>query len=470
MSITQTAQQEVTLMQMLDAREKRACRQRELIAQYQKPLLCFTMNIAGPVKNSSLIRQGFLAGIEDLMQQMRRAKAAVLYKEVLCEPTGNEAFFVADMDGFLLKQLACELEDADELGRLFDMDVLVPAPDQWNGGRKIDRQEIGLCKRRCLICGKPAKECSSRRTHTVGQLRKATKKILVRRLNDRYASKTAELATRSLLYEVTVSPKPGLVDRYNNGSHKDMDIYTFLNSASSLWPYFYRCARAGIKYRKKEDLTELFSTLRLYGKTAEMRMFQSTGGVNTHKGAVFTMGILCAAVGANEPEAWKDSEKILRTCAKITKNLVASDFSGLTADTAKTAGEKLYLKYGITGVRGQMEEGLPVVARYGLPLLCRLAAEGKSNDEAGAAALLTIMAHMTDTNLIARSDVETQKEAAKAAGTAEILLQETSCPPKEVLAALDREFTEKNLSPGGSADMLAVCWMLYFMKSAYAPE
>lgn len=455
--------QEITLEQMLDARENRARRQKELIAKYQKPLLCFTMNIAGPIKNSDLITQGFISGIEDFIYQMKCAKAAVLFQEIYCEPTGNEAFFVVDIDGFLLKQLTCEIEDKDELGRLFDMDVIIPPSKSSKYERKLDRQDFGLAERKCLICGKPAKECSSRRIHTVRQLQETTRHILNCSLNSRCASRIAEFAVRSLLYEVSVTPKPGLVDRFHNGSHKDMDFYTFLNSAAALWPYFYTCAHMGLEYRERTDFSELFSRLRPHGKTAENQMLRSTNGINTHKGAIFTMGVLCAAVGACQPADWKHPEKVFGVCADMTKNLSAHDFDGLTIETAKTVGQKLYLAYGIKGVRGQMEEGLPAVSMYGLPLLEKLLAEGKSADEAGAATLLSIMAHMTDTNLIARSDIAVQKKAAE---SAKRLLRETQCPPKETIEALDRQFVAKNLSPGGSADLLAVCWMMYFIKTS----
>lgn len=146
----------------------------------------------------------------------------------------------------------------------------------------------------------------------------------------------------------------------------------------------------------------------------------------------------------------------------MTKNLSAHDFDGLAIETAKTAEQKLYLAYGIKGVRGQMEEGLPAVSMYGLPLLEKLLAEGKSADEAGSATLLAIMAHMTDTNLIARNDIVVQKEAAE---SAKRLFCETRYPSKETIEALDRQFVAKNLPPGGSADLLAVCWMMYFIKT-----
>lgn len=181
--------QEVTLVQMLDARERRAYRQRELLGTYQKPLLCFTMNIAGPVKNSSLIRQGFQAGVEELRRRLCLAEAPILYEELMDEVTGNEAFFVVDLDGQQLKQLTCEVEDADERGRLYDMDVIVPSGENHGNGRKLDRQELGLPGRKCLICGAPAKVCSSRRVHTVLQLQEKTMEILNRCLTERAGSR-----------------------------------------------------------------------------------------------------------------------------------------------------------------------------------------------------------------------------------------------------------------------------------------
>lgn len=455
--------QEITLEQMLYVREQRVCRQRELLLQYQKPLLCFTMNIAGPIKNSPLIREGFVAGLQDIIFQAKRAGAAVLFREVINAPTGNEAYLVIDTDTVTLKRLACELEDADELGRLFDMDVIACSADCARSIKKTDRQEIGLPERKCLICGAPAKACASRRIHSIEQLQTTTEEILRRNLNSRYASKIAEYAVRSLLYEVSVTPKPGLVDRVNNGSHRDMDFYTFLNSASALWPYFHTCACLGQKYRDRRDnLPALFSRLRSHGKAAEIRMLRSTDGVNTHKGAIFTMGTLCAAIGVNDRSDWLYPEKIFATCAAMTKNLTARDFADVTGNTTETVGRALYFAHGITGVRGQMEEGLPAAAKYGLPLLEKLLAEGRTADEAGSAALLAILAHMTDTNLIARSDIATQQKAVK---EAELLLDGGRCPERREIEDMDRRFRKKNLSPGGSADLLAVCWMIHFIKN-----
>ena len=163
---------EVSLLDMLDARERRVHHQQELLEQYHKPLICFTMNIARPIKDSPLIRRGFARGQQLLRQQFFRAKLSPLHTDAHCEATGCEAFYVLDADPMAIKKFTTDIEDATPLGRLFDMDVLRP------DGTKVDREELSLSGRRCLICGGPAKVCSSRRIHTVVELQAKTTEIL----------------------------------------------------------------------------------------------------------------------------------------------------------------------------------------------------------------------------------------------------------------------------------------------------
>ena len=137
----------VSLVQMLDARERRVQHQQALLAQYHKPLICFTMNICGPVKDSPLIRRGFARGRQLLRQQFLRAKLVPLREDAIREVTGCEAFYVLDADPLTIKKFTTDIEDATPLGRLFDMDVIRP------DGRKVDREELHLEGRRCLICG-----------------------------------------------------------------------------------------------------------------------------------------------------------------------------------------------------------------------------------------------------------------------------------------------------------------------------
>lgn len=288
-----------------------------------------------------------------------------------------------------------------------------------------------------------------------------TTAILTETLDAWDAATAAQQAVRALLYEVTTTPKPGLVDRRNSGSHTDMDSFTFMSSAAALYPYFEACAKAG-RATMARPAPETFAALRPLGCEAEGEMLDATGGVNTHKGAVFSIGIVCAALGRLDRAFWADPARVLAEVSAMTKGLAAQDFAGVTAENAATVGQKLYVQYGITGVRGQVEAGLPAVRDYGLPALEAGIAAGYDINRAGCGALLAILAHSTDTNVIARSSRERQL-----ALTAELqaLLAENPYPDEAALAALDDRFIAERLSPGGSADLLALTYLLHFFKT-----
>lgn len=445
----------VTLAEMLDARERRAFRQQELLARYQMPMVCFTMNIPGPVKNNALIRQGFELGKQYLKEQLDSLKIQPACFTETSEPTGNEAYYLIDRDYLLVKEITCGIEDIAPLGRLFDMDVLKP------NGEKAERQELGLSPRPCLICGKPAAACARSRAHKVEELQEKTWDILAQAVEEEDAALAARLACRALLYEVCTTPKPGLVDREGNGSHQDMDIFTFMDSASALWPYFESCTRIG-RQTASQRAGDTFGQIRFAGRRAEAAMFSATKGVNTHKGAIFSMGILCAALGRLSRDQWKCPDRVLDECKAMARGLIARDFAGLTEENAVTMGQKLYLRHQITGVRGQMEAGLPAVRDVGLPVLKEGIARGLSVNDAGCGALLALITAAADTNLIARSSLKTQQEIA---GQVKKLLEKHPYPDRQALSQLDSEFVERNLSPGGSADLLAVCYLLYFLEN-----
>ena len=143
-----------------------------------------------------------------------------------------------------------------------------------------------------------------------------------------------------------------------------------------------------------------------------------------------------------------------------TGRIVTYDVN-LTSETAKTAGQKLYLQYGITGVRGEAEAGFPAVLNVGLPKLEAALAAGKTINEAGCAALLAMLASTVDTNMIHRGGYVLAKETSQ---KLKALLEKEPFPSKETLEALDAEFLAKNLSPGGTADLLALTYLLHFLK------
>ena len=434
---------EVTLMQMLDAREKRAQLQVQLNRQYGKSLVSFSMNIPGPVKDSPLIRRGFRVGCEALDALI--PAETVLHRDVTEAVTGCEAMYVVNMDSRELKTITTRIEDTHGLGRLFDMDVI--GPDLC----KLDRDLVGGGERNCIVCGAPGRGCASRRIHAVSELQAATVAILNAHFAKVDADTVSNLAVQSLLDEVDTTPKPGLVDRRNSGSHRDMNIGTFYASANALRPYFRSCVRCGME-TAADPGEATFLQLRQLGLQAEQAMFAATGGVNTHKGAIFTMGILCGAAGRLwKPEDGWEEREIFREVAAMTRETMEQDF----LKGGDTVGQRLYRDYGIRGIRGQAAEGLPAVAELGLPRFRAYLQEGLGQNEAGIRTLLHLIARVEDTNMIARGGMEGAKQGAEVC--AALLEQEFTLADVE---KLDDWFISRNLSPGGCADLLAAVYFL----------
>lgn len=441
---------EVTLQEILAAREHRAAKQQALLEQYKKPLVCFTMNIPGPEKYNRDISLGFSVGNWLLRDALSGRN--ILYRQPCRENTGCEAYYVVDMPALELKKLAVELEDIDPIGRLYDMDVLD------TDGKKLSREDLGLPRRKCLLCEKDAAVCARSRAHNLEKLTDRTGFLLYLSARQWMTEYIAVRAYLALNKEFTTTPKPGLVDKNNRGAHKDMGIKHFFASANALRPYFCRFAEVGFLTRD-EDPAQTFSQIRSIGMEAEQAMYRATHGVNTHKGAIFSLGILCAAAGRLCPENWTP-EKLLTQCAAMTQGLTARDFAGITLDNAKTAGEKIYAQHGISGVRGQAEQGFPAVLEVGLPVLKQGLCQGLSLNDAGCAVLLHLIAATDDTNLIHRSDRQTQLEIKERVSQ---LLDKNPFPDLQTIEELDKEFIQKNLSPGGSADLLALTYFLFFI-------
>ena len=435
---------EVTLEQILNAREERAYRQQTLSRKHGVPILSFTMNIPGPVKDTPLIRRAFQSGLDAL--NLSLSPDLILEQQIIRTITGCEAAFAVDTDPVSLKRITTRIEDEHPLGRLFDMDVL----DE--NLRKLDRESVDGGDRGCIVCGRPGRECASRRLHSVVDLQRAVQRILVGHFSGSIDCHTiGTWAALSLLDEVSVTPKPGLVDRANTGSHRDMDLSTFVASTAALVPWFRDCAQTGLE-TWQEPPEEVFPLLRRLGIQAERAMFRSTGGINTHKGAVFTLGILCGAAGRLlATDGCIDSDALFQTASRMTHPAMESDFQQMDDSTA---GGRLYRQYGIRGIRGEAALGFPAVREVGLPVFRRCLADGKSWNDAGAITLVHLIARVEDTNMISRGGIDLARDAREKAAS---VLPD---PTTESLQELDQWFMERNLSPGGCADLLAaVCFV-----------
>ena len=269
----------------------------------------------------------------------------------------------------------------------------------------------------------------------------------------------ALLASESLTDEVYTTPKPGLVDCANSGSHEDMDLALFERSIAVLEPYWAEFASVGGDTALLLP-EEAFEALQKVGICAEKAMLGTTCGVNTHKGAIFALGTLCGAAG----RLWQlggtiSVDGLLNGAAELSCGFAARHWREVSArsESPCTAGERFYLQYGVEGICGEVSQGFPSVKEGSLPIYHRAVQDGFSANDAGVAALLWLIAQGKDTNMISRGGWEL---AQNSAAQTRVFLQEGLSKAVVNAKRLDQLFIQQHLSPGGCADLLAVTYFL----------
>ena len=263
-------------------------------------------------------------------------------------------------------------------------------------------------------------------------------------------------AEKALLYEVALTPKPGLVDRSNSGAHSDMDFFTFIDSIVSLSPYLSGYVKLGAEHNGTPK--ELFHKVRSLGVQAEKAMLTATKNINTHKGANFSFAVLLGATGAcigrglQPPFTEKDTEAVLAYAREMSFGLVTDDFAGLATKPTLTYGEKLYQTYGITGIRGEAEAGYPALRDLVLPYL--RANQDRPLEQLLLETLLRLMSEVEDSNIIHRGGIDAWKRIK--AETKQLLQASHEGNLKELMYSYDLVLIERHLSPGGAADLLSL--------------
>lgn len=250
-------------------------------------------------------------------------------------------------------------------------------------------------------------------------------------------------AVHSLIEEVELTPKPGLVDSRNTGAHQDLTIQLMRASAESLRDTFEQIALVSYGRRPSQSLRE---EIALIGRAGEKRMLQVTDGVNTHKGAIWAIGLLVSAAAMGRGEG---------TILEVTAS--AGELAGYTdrhSPSTVTNGVNVAAKYGVSGARGEAQQGFPHVLRYSLPMLNYSRMSNQTEEEARLNALLALIAHLDDTCILHRGGPEALEFAKK---EATFWLKNRST---DHMYALDAQFINRNISPGGSADLLAATLFL----------
>ena len=278
--------------------------------------------------------------------------------------------------------------------------------------------------------------------------------------------KVGQYLTQAILLEVSTHPKPGLVTRLSNGAHKDMSIFTFMMSSAVLSKAFNDLQDIGQAHRG--TLAELFCKLRSYGVGAEAELLRVTKGVNTQRGILFAGGIV-SAVSGYAMNMGLSRDALLPMIKEMAAGLVARELKNLD-HAAMTAGEKLYYKYGITGIRGEVENGFPSVINHGLPALEDAFNKGATINDALVHALIALMTVVEDSNVIWRTDYETLLEVQRIAKDILNLGSVFTEKGRMAIAETERYFLQRRISPGGSADLLSVTITLYLLEHKEFPN
>lgn len=259
-----------------------------------------------------------------------------------------------------------------------------------------------------------------------------------------------QLCLNALRSEVLAWPKPGLVTPVDSGSHHDMHIGTFLKSITALEGTFAEMAMAAA-------FGEGFQAMMVAGRKAEARMQLATKGANTHRGAIFNLGLLTSA------SALRQCYPALTglSCGKVVEREWGEKILAARTSSVATHGNQVYQRYAKNGARGEASAGFPMVYRFGIPTLNRLLQDGHDDEQAIVGTLMALIEKVDDSNLLWRGGEEGLAFAQQSARNFNINGGVAQPGWRDQLSVIHRSFVERNLSPGGSADLVAASLVAY---------
>jgi triphosphoribosyl-dephospho-CoA synthase len=263
-------------------------------------------------------------------------------------------------------------------------------------------------------------------------------------------ARLAALGREALIAEAELTPKPGLVDRRGAGSHTDLSLAMMKASAFAIEPYFCEMSTVSRGTHPSQRLRERLAVI---GRNAERAMLKATGGSNSHKGAIWILGLLISAA------AMLEEDRVPASAIAATAKKIAS-FEDRFTPRLITHGDTVAKRYGVSGARGEALRGFPHVVDIGLPMLHSKRVAGANESVARLDALLTIMSRLEDTCLLYRGGEEALVAAKEGAAAVESAGGSGTPIGRQQLERLDRRLLEMGVSPGGSGDLLAATLFL----------
>ena len=416
---------------ILDAREKRSKHIEELIKNNDyKTIVVLKANVPGIDKNISKMRficnffnKLLFDSFSDKIEESKRIESL----------DGNYIYYVINEEGNIVKEKTILIEDENRLGRLIDIDVY--------NTRAITREDVSCEMRTCLVCDNYAHICARSKAHTEAEIFEKIDYII-----DEFLTEFLTIKTIKCIYaELDLFPKFGLVSRIDSGAHSDMDYQTFVQSTLSLKPYI----KSFIEY----GLQDIDNPLKLQeiGLNAEKAMFEATNNVNTQKGLIFLLGlflpVITRAILHN-----KDVHYMKKEIRRISETVIGEYYQKITPSTH---GDKIFLNYGLKGVRGEALNGLNVL--FESPSFSNDTDEARQMNY-----LMYFMSVLDDTTILHHLHIETLHQVQK--DMKEILKNGGFEKNKDLVHMVSESYKNQGISPGGSADMFVLKMMYEELK------
>jgi holo-ACP synthase/triphosphoribosyl-dephospho-CoA synthase len=353
----------------------------------------------------------------------------------------------------VIKQVCEEFETSHPLGRFIDVDLNDQQGDTVSSGKsKI-----------CFFClERPSIECRREKHHEPEELRAFMFSKMEAYCHQQHEEfvirKLSSLALNAILTEISLTPKPGLVDKLSNGSHSDMNYQAFISSSAAISQGFSELVRAGLTFTDN-DLPRALPVIRKIGLEMETAMFDATNEVNTQKGIIFLMGLCLFTCGMIIGQSAKfDKEEFRFVIKNICKDLIYNELIN-RQQSVNSHGEVVFKKYNFGGARSEAESGFRTVFEFGLPQIIDC---DRLNDEVMTKSFLAIASKNLDTNILYRSNFEVLSHFQK---ICKIALEDFS---DENYSNVIDYCKKENISPGGSADLLAVTIFVWSVEKHLA--
>ena len=441
------------LQEILSAREERGLLRQKANA-HGNAAVSMNLNIPG-IPKIDVCYTRFFELCKDQLKNWLLANRVFIDQEneVILHHAAGDFYIVplksAGVPPDMLKQITEQFEMNHALGRFIDVDVADENGIIFSSGKA----------KLCFFCNAyPAIDCMLAHRHPIAALRAFQQDKILAYLREerlvRLSHKVSSIAIRSILYELELTPKPGLVDMSGSGVHADMNFRMFVDSTAVISAFFADLFRRGAE-SSSVDIRTALPVIRNIGLMMERDMFSQTKGINTQKGIIFLMGIslFCAGYVLKESDTFNPDlfvATVKALCSKLTQNELVNPEDSLTH------GEFCFQKYQTGGIRFEVENGFPTIFMHSLP---RLENENNTGREALIKTLLSVMAVLNDTNILYRSDPKIL------AALQQMSIQVLSDFSMKTYAEVINFCMQHKISPGGSADLLSMTIFVYLLKN-----